>query len=384
MRCSIVDCEHRERRSPSSRTKRSTSSDFGPRLTRSPTNHKRFARTLESMRSQQLPQLVIAPLDIANRIGRHTTLEARVETSILYRFRDVLGGDGGAGSRSAMVEDTQHRDKRAPRAAGGRAHAQELIAVPVGRAMTVYLTRAEEGIGFVLARKLRLVCLRHAAAIALDASPGTAPQALLRAARALPSLMSMRSQAAPTRDRDNGRCVFSGVQRQREVRSPQCRKGKGSLRRRAENALGTAPGARARADRDEAGFERLAQRFQNIAVEFRQLIEEQDAVVRQRDLTGGAGCRRPTSAAAEALVMRRRNGRCPQFTTSKPLLDTEWIAATSSASASDNGGRMPGNRAASIDLPVPGGRPSARCVPGSRDLQRALDLLLALNVGEVA
>src|SRR5438034_11746548 len=42
--------------------------------------------------------------------------------------------------------------------------AQELIAVPVGRAMTVYLTRAEEGIGLVLARELRLVRLRHPAA----------------------------------------------------------------------------------------------------------------------------------------------------------------------------------------------------------------------------
>src|SRR6266849_6244707 len=124
------------------------------------------ARTLESYAVEQLPQLVIAPLDIANRIGRHTTLEARVETSILYRFRDMLGSDGGAGCKVRNgASDTQHAVIRARREQeAGERMPQELIAVPVGRAMTVYLTRAEEGIGFVLARKLRLVCLRHPAA----------------------------------------------------------------------------------------------------------------------------------------------------------------------------------------------------------------------------
>src|SRR5437879_1852510 len=110
----------------------------GDAISRSPS-----AGTLESHAREQLPQLVIAPLDIANRIGRHSTLEARVETPILYRFRDVLGGDGGAGCKIRnRARDTQHAVIRARREQeAGERLAQELVAVAVGRAMTVYLTR---------------------------------------------------------------------------------------------------------------------------------------------------------------------------------------------------------------------------------------------------
>jgi len=63
------------------------------------------------------------------------------------------------------ASDTQHAVIRARREQeAGERMPQELIAVPVGRAVTVYLTRAEEGIGFVLARELRLVRLCHPAA----------------------------------------------------------------------------------------------------------------------------------------------------------------------------------------------------------------------------
>src|SRR5205814_1635114 len=80
--------------------------------------------------------------------------------------RDVLGGDGGAGCKIRnRASDTQHAVIRARREQeAGERMAQELIAVPVGRAMTVYLTRAEECVGLVLARELRLVRLRHPAA----------------------------------------------------------------------------------------------------------------------------------------------------------------------------------------------------------------------------
>src|SRR5437667_12789392 len=112
-----------------------------------------------------ISRLFIPPLYIAISVSCHTTLEARVEPPTLYRFRDVLGGDGGAGCKIRnRASDTQHAVIRARREQeAGERMAQELIAVPVGRAMTVYLTRAEEGIGLVLARELRLVRLRHPA-----------------------------------------------------------------------------------------------------------------------------------------------------------------------------------------------------------------------------
>src|SRR2546430_17358056 len=57
-------------------------------------------------------------------------------------------------------------------------------------------------------------------------------------------------------------------------------------------------------DRDPAGFERLAQRFQYIAVEFRQLIQEQDAVVRQRDLAGARQVAAADQRRSRSAVMR--------------------------------------------------------------------------------
>ncbi|MNT50589.1 hypothetical protein D3C72_1875150 [compost metagenome] len=49
----------------------------------------------------------------------------------------------------------------------------------------------------------------------------------------------------------------------------------------AGGEVGVAGGA---GDGDAAGFQRLAQDFQHSAVELRQFVEEQHAVVRQRDL----------------------------------------------------------------------------------------------------
>ncbi len=63
----------------------------------------------------------------------------------------------------------------------------------------------------------------------------------------------------------------------------------------------------------------------------------------------------PTRAAPDALWCGARNGRAPHRAASNPALETDWIAATSRACASESGGKIPGNRDASIDLPVPGG-----------------------------
>ncbi len=53
-------------------------------------------------------------------------------------------------------------------------------------------------------------------------------------------------------------------------------------------------------DRDLAGLERLAQRVERLRLEFRQFVEEQHAVVRERDLARPARKPPPTSAGIEA------------------------------------------------------------------------------------
>ena len=58
-------------RSPRSATNRSTSSELGPRLTRSPTNQSVSRRASNPPRAQQRAQLAVAALDIADRVGGH-------------------------------------------------------------------------------------------------------------------------------------------------------------------------------------------------------------------------------------------------------------------------------------------------------------------------
>ncbi len=63
---------------------------------------------------------------------------------------------------------------------------------------------------------------------------------------------------------------------------------------------------------------------------------------------------------------------------------TEWIRVTSSASAIESGGRIPGSRRASIVFPVPGGPAKRRLwPPGGGDLEGAASPLLAAHVGEI-
>src|SRR4051812_33700595 len=57
---------------------------------------------------------------------------------------------------------------------------------------------------------------------------------------------------------------------------------------------------------------------------------------------------------------------------------------SSSASAGSSGGKVPGRRAASIDLPEPGGPVINRLwLPAGGDFERALGALLAFDVPEV-
>ena len=63
----------------------------------------------------------------------------------------------------------------------------------------------------------------------------------------------------------------------------------------------------------------------------------------------------PTSAAIEAEWCGSRNGLLMTRPPCSSLPASEWIIVASSASAGVSGGSNPGSRAASIDLPAPGG-----------------------------
>ena len=166
--------------------------------------------------------------------------------------------------------------------------------------------------------------------------------------------------AGRTRARGSGRslrrCSGSG----RSDRRPS-RRGRGSSRRRAGSAPGTRAARAAREIVDDARFERLAQHFQRVPVPFGQLVEEQHAVVRERDLArarlGAAADQRDRAGACGAA---RGTGARASAPASRPRPLTEATAAASSASASLASGSRPGRREASKVLPQPGGPMNSR------------------------
>ncbi len=113
-----------------------------------------------------------------------------------------------------------------------------------------------------------------------------------------------------------------------------------------------------------AGFNRLAQTVQRPALEFRQLVQKQNAQMRQRHFTGPHF----QPAAHPAPPSRRNDADCgtagPARSRRRPgspaRLRTMEI---SSASRASSGGKMPGSLCASIDLPR-AGRPDHQKVMG--------------------
>ncbi len=110
-------------------------------------------------------------------------------------------------------------------------------------------------------------------------------------------------------------------------------------------------------DRHHAVLQGLPQRLENGTRELGQLVQEQHAAMRERDLArprarilhrrSPAPTRRDAARETAAPdTSARPGGRRPA---------TEWIRVTSSASARVSAGRIPGKRRASIVLPVPGG-----------------------------
>ena len=140
----IVVAEHgRRAASPSAFTSRSTASDSGPRLTRSPTSHSRSSRAREADELEQLAELRVAALDVADRVEAHEdrsaslrmrrrTARIRADSSIRPRVPfaspDVVSAQsraarGGAlsrrsaaraGGRRQRQDARHHREDRAP------------------------------------------------------------------------------------------------------------------------------------------------------------------------------------------------------------------------------------------------------------------------------
>ena len=114
-------------------------------------------------------------------------------------------------------------------------------------------------------------------------------------------------------------------------------------------------------DRDLAGLQRLPQRVERLRREFRQFVEKQHAVMGKRDFS------RPRMDAAadqsrHAGGMMRRPERPPVVSAPHHAGDRGHHGDFRS-SAGASGGRMDGSRAASIDLPAPGGPTRSRLWP---------------------
>ena len=137
-------------------------------------------------------------------------------------------------------------------------------------------------------------------------------------------------------------------------------------------------------DGDPAGLQRLAQRLEDRAAEFRQLVEEQHAQMRERDLAG------PRLAAA--ADHRRGRGRVVRAAERPPA--RQPAAVQPAADAGDHAdlehlGRI--ERGQHADQPgrqhrlAGARRPHQHQVVGAgrRDLERALGRLLALDVAQV-
>ena len=159
------------------------------------------------------------------------------------------------------------------------------------------------------------------------------------------------------------------------------RSGRGSSRRPAGSAPDRSRGALARATVTLPVSSGWRSASSTCALELRQLVQEQHTLVRERDLARpgvaaaadhcghrgarGAGCGMDGAGSAGRSAAGRRR----------------WIMLTSSISAASSGGSRPGRRAASIDLPAPGGPTISRLWPPAAAISSArLRRLLALDV----
>ena len=177
-----------------------------------------------------------------------------------------------------------------------------------------------------------------------------------------------RARACRGSERAVGRSSCTARRGRRDRRT-----GTGSWSRRAGIGPGRPTRPTARDDRDEAILERLAQRFERRPLELGQLVEEQDAAMREARLARPQVRRRRRRSrrstrcdAARGTAARETSGCSPSTSPA-----TEWIRVTSSADSESSGGRIPGSRRASIVFPVPGGPPRRTLWPPAAASSRA-------------
>ena len=109
-------------------------------------------------------------------------------------------------------------------------------------------------------------------------------------------------------------------------------------------------------DHHLAGLDRLAQRLEHRPRELGELVQEEDAVVGEADLARASRPRPPpTMAAIDAVWCGSRNGRAREMPPSSGAPRASGSSRSRAPRPAESGGRMPGRRAASIDLPDPGG-----------------------------
>ena len=125
-------------------------------------------------------------------------------------------------------------------------------------------------------------------------------------------------------------------------------------------------------DRHAPLLQRLPERFEDIAVELRKLVEEQHAMVRPRDLAGRqarpAADHRRRTRSCDAGV---RNGGRATSSVIGPSPAADATIVTASAAASSSGGRSPGTSVASRSCPSPGGPIRSRPCPPASAISRA-------------
>src|SRR6185295_3373631 len=178
-------------------------------------------------------------------------------------------------------------------------------------AMAVDLARAKERVGLALPGKLHLACLLDPRLDRARRLAGRRRDQLAFPRRRHfeldidPVGERARNAAAVARDALGGAAAAAGA-------IAAVAAGTGIHRRDKLEAGGEQCLVGRTRDRDAARLERLAQRLEYVAVEFRQLIEEQDAVVRERDL---ARARERTAAhqcrARSAVVGRAERPLAP-------------------------------------------------------------------------
>ena len=138
-------------------------------------------------------------------------------------------------------------------------------------------------------------------------------------------------------------------------------------------------------DRDPAVLERLAEAFEHVAAELGELVEKEDAVVRERELAWTrTALPPPKRPAVETVWCGARNGRSAIIGRSPRRPAALWMRVTSSASANDERRQQRRQPPRQHRLARAGWPDEQEVVAaGGGDLERALGVLLAPHLGEV-